>query len=47
MPAAWVDEGWTLAQDLQREFDARGLDVEVRYHDADGFEPAVRGRRQR
>ena len=46
MPATWVDEGWMLAHDVQREFDARGLDVEVRYHDADGSEPAVRGRRR-
>jgi len=42
----WVDEGWALAHDVQREFDARGLDVEVRYHDGDGSEPAVRGRRR-
>jgi len=30
---SWVEEGWTLAHDLQREFDGRGLDVEVRDHD--------------
>ncbi|SCX44349.1 hypothetical protein SAMN03159343_1401 [Klenkia marina] len=42
----WIDEGWALAHDVQPEFDARGLDVEVRYHDGDGSEPAVRGRRR-
>ncbi|SDF89879.1 hypothetical protein [Klenkia brasiliensis] len=46
MPAAWIDEGWTPAHDLQEQFDARGLDVAVRHHDADASEPAVRGYRR-
>lgn len=41
--AAWVEEGGTLAHHVQRDFDSRGLDVEVRYHDRGGDEPAVRG----
>jgi hypothetical protein len=46
--AAWWDEGWSLAQDLQHEFDRRGLEVEVLYHDFDGEERATRdGRRSR
>jgi hypothetical protein len=40
---SWVEEGWALAHDLQREFDGRGLDVEVRYHDRDGEERPVSG----
>ena len=39
--AAWIEEGWALAQDLQTEFDGRRLDVEVRYHDGDGEERLV------
>ena len=44
---AWWDEGWTLARQLQREFDRRGLSVEVLFHDVDGREPAVGDRRRR
>jgi hypothetical protein len=40
---SWVEEGWTLAHDLQLEFEGRGLDVDVRYHDRDGVERSVRG----
>ncbi|TFV86544.1 hypothetical protein [Blastococcus sp. CT_GayMR16] len=44
--AGWWDEGWSLAQDLQHEFDRRGLEVEVLYHDFDGQERSTRdGRR--
>lgn len=32
--ATWADEGRTLAQDVQRELDARGVVVEVRYYEA-------------
>lgn len=32
-PASWNREGLVLAQALQREFDARGISVEVLYHD--------------
>ena len=32
-PDAWNREGLVLAQALQREFDARGITVEVWYHD--------------
>ncbi len=42
--AAWWDEGLTLAQHLQREFDSRELTVEVLYHDRDGQELSVRSR---
>jgi hypothetical protein len=42
--SAWEREGWLLAQDLQREFDGRGLDVEVTYQMPDGGAPPVRGR---
>jgi hypothetical protein len=46
--AAWWAEGWSLAQELQHEFDRRGLDVEVLFHDVDGQERAIRdGRRSR
>lgn len=45
--SAWWDEGWSLASRLQREFDGRGLVVEVRFHDVDGREPAVGNRRRR
>ena len=32
-PASWNRDGLVLAQALQREFDARGIAVEVLYHD--------------
>ena len=44
---AWWDEGWSLARLLQREFDRRGLGVQVRFHDVDGREPAVEVRSRR
>ncbi len=31
--AAWLEEGCAIARDLQREFDARDLAVEVLFHD--------------
>jgi hypothetical protein len=45
--AAWWDEGWSLAHDLQREFARRGVDVEVLFHEVDGHERAVRDGRRR
>jgi hypothetical protein len=45
--SAWVEEGWALAHDLQRESDGRGLAVEVRYHDSDGQERPVSGHPRR
>jgi hypothetical protein len=33
VPVAWNREGLALAQELQKEFDARGISVEVLYHD--------------
>lgn len=41
--ASWIDEGWALAHDLQREFDRRGVDVEVLYHEGGDEERPVRG----
>ena len=45
--AAWWDEGLALAQELQREFDGRGLVLEVLYHDQHGQELPVRDRPRR
>ena len=45
--AAWSDEGLALAQELQREFDARDLGVEVLYHGQQGKELPVRDRPRR
>ncbi len=42
-PASWNRDGLVLAQALQREFDARGISVEILYHDnKDGRERPVR-----
>lgn len=42
--AAWRDEGWAIARDLQREFDARDLAVEVLVHGGRGEGTPVRDR---
>ena len=44
---AWWGEGLALAQELQREFDERGLPVEVRFPDQYGQSPPVRDRPRR
>lgn len=44
---AWWSQGLFLAQELQREFDGRGLSVEVRYPDQRGQNAPVRDRPRR
>lgn len=41
MDDAWWDEGWSAARELRREFEQRGLRVQVLFHDVDGRRSAV------
>lgn len=45
MDSRWWNTGWTIANDLQRDFDRRGLDIQVSYSDWDARTVAVGARR--
>ena len=46
MDRQWWNTGWTIANDLQRDFERRGLDIQVSYSDWDGRVVPVGARRR-